>query len=454
MSKWTLISPDALPNSCHAMLIREARFFHDVENRPMLLARLLRRLIKVGHLTVIDATGGRHEFGKTEGEPRATIRLHKKALHTKLFLNPILYLGEAYMDGTLTLEEGTLDEFFKVIGANLELTEPSVVEGIGGICARMVRRLIEYNPVWRAKRNAARHYDLSDTLFSLFLDRDWQYSCAYFEAPNYTLEQAQDAKKRHLASKLMLEPGCKVLDIGSGWGSLALYLAQVADADVTGLTLSEQQHKRSNERAAKAGLADRVRFYLRDYREETGRYDRIVSVGMFEHVGVQHYPAFFGQIRDLLDDDGIALLHSIGRTDGPGMTSPFFRKHIFPGAYAPALSEVLTVIEHNRLHVTDIEILRLHYAETIKEWLRRFRDNRDTIAKIYDERFCRMWEYFLASSEMGFRSYYQMVFQIQLSKRIGTVPMTRDYIYKWERAHTADASLRDRTERSRTVSGA
>jgi cyclopropane-fatty-acyl-phospholipid synthase len=419
----------------------------------MLLARLLRRLIKVGHLTVIDATGDKHEFGKTDGAPRATIRLHEKALHTKLFLNPNLYLGEAYMDGTLTLEDGTLDGFFEVIGANLELTEPGVVEGVGEICARMVRPFIEYNPVWRAKRNAALHYDLSDTFFNLFLDRDRQYSCAYFEAPNYTLEQAQEAKKRHLASKLLLEPGCKVLDIGSGWGGLALYLAQEADADVTGLTLSEEQHKGSNERAAKAGLADRVRFHLRDYRQETGRYDRIISVGMFEHVGVQHYPAFFKKMWELLDDDGIALLHSIGRTDGPGMTTPFIRKYIFPGGYSPALSEVLAVIERSKLYVTDIEILRLHYAETLKEWLRRFRDNRDTIAKIYDERFCRMWEYFLASSEMGFRSWCQIVFQIQLSKRFGTVPIARDYMYLWERAHTADASLLDRTERPRTVSG-
>ncbi len=406
----------------------------------MLLARLFRRLIRVGRLAVIDATGKTHDFGPPDGEPRVTIRLHDKALHHRLFFNPDLYTGEAYVDGTLTIEEGTLEDFMHICCVNLARAEPTPVKRAMDRLRPLVQAITQHNPVGLAGRRVAHHYDLSDTLYGLFLDRDRQYSCAYFDSPNHTIEQAQDAKKRHLAAKLLLEPGCKVLDIGSGWGGLALYLARVADADVTGLTLSEGQHRRSQKRAAEAGLSDRVRFYLRDYREETGTYDRIVSVGMFEHVGVKHYGEFFTKVRNLLTDDGVALLHSIGRTDGPGTTTPWIRKYIFPGGYIPALSEVLPVIERCGLIVTDIEILRLHYAETLKEWLRLFRVNRDKVAQLYDERFFRMWEFYLAGSEMSFRHWGQMVFQIQLSKRLGTVPLTRDYIHEWEQAHVAHAA--------------
>ncbi len=405
----------------------------------MLLARLFRRLTRVGQLTVIDARGKAHDFGPPDGEPSVTIRLHDKALHYKLFFNPDLYTGEAYMDGTLTIEEGTLDEFLHICCVNLASAEPTLVKRAMDRLRPLVQAITQHNPVRLARRHAAHHYDLSDSLYDLFLDSDKQYSCAYFESPNRTLEQAQDAKKRHLAAKLLLKPGCKVLDIGSGRGGLALYLARVADADVTGVTLSEEEHRRSRERAAEAGLSDRARFYLRDYREETGRYDRIVSVGMFEHVGLPYYPAFFGKVRDLLADDGVALIHAIGRCDGPGTTDPWFRKYIFPGGYAPALSEVLPVIERCGLIITDIEILRLHYAETLKEWLRRFRINRHKAAQLYDERFCRMWEFYLASCAMDFRYQPKMVFQIQLAKRLTTVPLTRDYIFEWERAHAGDA---------------
>ncbi len=405
----------------------------------VVLAWLLRRLVKVGRLTVIDATGKTHVFGPTDGQPVVTVRLHDRALHAKLVLRTIFRVGKAYMDGTLTIEEGTLQDLVELYGANIETAEPIWAERVGRCASRVIRPLTQHNPVGRARKHVAHHYDLSDTLYDLFLDRDRQYSCAYFESPNNTLEQAQDAMKRHIAAKLLLKRGCTVLDIGSGWGGLALYLARVAECKVTGVTLSREQASVAERRAAEAGLQDLVRFHLGDYREETGRYDRIVSVGMFEHVGVRHYGEFFGKMRELLAEDGVGLLHSIGRSDEPGTTNPWIRKYIFPGAYCPALSEVLPVIERGGLLVTDIEILRLHYAETLKQWLRRFTANRDRIAKLYDERFCRMWEFYLAGSEMAFRHWNQMVFQIQLAKRLDTVPLTRDYIDEWKQTHPAPA---------------
>ena len=306
---------------------------------------------------------------------------------------------------------------------------------------RLFRGLSQYNPAGAAQCHAAHHYDLSDTLYDLFLDQDRQYSCAYFLSPDDSLEEAQAQKKRHIAAKLLLKPGCRVLDIGSGWGGLALYLASLTGAEVTGITLSEEQVKAARRRAAEAGLSDRVRFHLRDYRDEHGSYDRIVSVGMFEHVGVNHFKTFFRQVKDLLNDDGVALLHSIGRAEGPGITNPWIRKHIFPGGYSPALSEVVPVIEKTGLFVTDIEVLRLHYAETLKEWRRRFNANRTRIAEIHDERFCRMWEFYLAGAEAAFRHNGQIVFQIQLAKRQDAVPLTRDYITDGERALGRESSV-------------
>jgi cyclopropane-fatty-acyl-phospholipid synthase len=300
-----------------------------------------------------------------------------------------------------------------------------------------LRRINQYNPVSRARRNAAHHYDLSDQLYDLFLDQDRQYSCAYFSDRSDSLDTAQLNKKRHIAAKLLIRPGQSVLDIGSGWGGLALYLASECGADVTGLTLSVEQHRVAVRRAAAAGLSDRVRFYLRDYREELGRYDRIVSVGMFEHVGINHYNAFFTRLKSLLAPDGVALLHSIGRMDGPGSTHPWIRKYIFPGGYFPALSEVLPVVEQSRLWVTDVEILRLHYAETLKSWRHRFERNRERLPAIYDERFCRMWEMYLVGSEVAFRRGGCMVFQMQLAKAVDSVPIRRDYMLDWEREHSA-----------------
>jgi cyclopropane-fatty-acyl-phospholipid synthase len=298
-----------------------------------------------------------------------------------------------------------------------------------------LRSLQQWNPISRSRANAAHHYDLSDQLYELFLDPDRQYSCAYFSHDTDDLESAQRNKKRHIASKLMIEPGNKVLDIGCGWGGLALYLARECGADVTGLTLSEEQYKVAQRRAAAAGLAERVRFHLRDYREEKGTYDRIVSVGIIEHVGVPQYRRFFETVRGLLKPSGVMLLHAIGRSDGPGATNPWIRKYIFPGGYSPALSEVLPEIERAGLWVTDIEVLRLHYAETLRAWRQRFMANLDKVRALYDERFCRMWEFYLAASETAFRRSGHMVFQIQLARAVDTVPRTRDYMIDWEREH-------------------
>ena len=403
----------------------------------MLLLRLLRKVVKTGSLTVIDTKGARHNIGEKQGDgsKALAIRLHDPRLEWRLFFRPHLVLGEAYTDGTLTIENGEIYDFLDLVTRNLGHVDRLPFDGFRRTVGRFVRRLWQYNPLSRAGENVRHHYDLSGALYDLFLDRDRQYSCAYFADPKMTLDQAQEAKKQHLAAKLLLKDGQKVLDIGSGWGGMGLYLAQARNVDVTGVTLSTEQHAISQQRASKAGLADRVRFALQDYRELSGTFDRIVSVGMFEHVGLPHYEEYFRKVSDLLADDGVAVLHSIGRMDGPGNTSPWIRRYIFPGGYSPALSEVLPVIERCGLWVTDVEILRLHYAETLRQWRRRFTANRGRIAKLYDERFCRMWEFYLAGSEVTFRNSGHMVFQIQLAKRVDSVPLTRDYIYEWEQRH-------------------
>lgn len=401
----------------------------------MLLASLLSHLIRFGQLEMVDADGRLHRFG-TESEPAARIRLHDRALHWKLALRPRLAIGEAYMDGSLTVEKGTIYDVLSVLMGSVSRTPRSGIfsPAIHGL-DQILRRLQQYNPRRQAEKNVAHHYDLSAALYDLFLDKDRQYSCAYFTSPSDDLETAQAAKKRHIAAKLLLKAGQKVLDIGSGWGGLALYLAQETGAHVTGLTLSQEQLKIANERAAAEGLGDQVHFHLRDYRNELQSYDRIVSVGMFEHVGVVHYDEFFAKIAQLLKEDGVALLHAIGRADGPGNTNPWLRKYIFPGGYSPALSEVIPSIERAQLWITDIEILRLHYADTLAHWRRRFVSHWEHVKSLYDERFCRMWEFYLAACEAGFRVQELMVFQIQLSKKVDAVPRTRDYIYDWERSH-------------------
>jgi cyclopropane-fatty-acyl-phospholipid synthase len=401
----------------------------------MLLSGLLRKFVTAGTLTMIDADGRSHLVQGAEPGPKVTLRIHDKSLPRQLLINPKLRFGEAYMDGRLTIEEGTLYDVLEIMCRGLGALEETPGELRRNRMIRWARHILSFNPIGQSRKNVAHHYDLSDTLYDLFLDKDRQYSCAYFTSDNQSLEIAQENKKLHLASKLLLAPGQKVLDIGSGWGGLGLYLGGLTGADVTGITLSTEQYKVSNERAQKAGLADHVRFHLRDYRNEAGRYDRIVSVGMFEHVGAPHYRAFFAKAKELLADDGVMVLHSIGRMEPPAVTNPWIRKYIFPGGYVPALSEVMKAVEDVGLWVTDVEILRLHYARTLHEWHRRFAANRERIKEIYDERFCRMWEFYLIGCEMSFRYLKQMVFQMQVTRSQDAVPLTRDYMVEFERTH-------------------
>jgi cyclopropane-fatty-acyl-phospholipid synthase len=393
-----------------------------------LLAPILRRVIRHGHLAVVDVKGVTHHFGETD-KPVLTIAMHDTRVATEIALHPQLKFGEAFMDGRFTIEDGAR------IGDLLDLMQRNLGLGVGGghiawlaKAGSIAQRFLTRNSRTRSRQNVAHHYDLSSKLYDLFLDSDKQYSCAFFETPDDTLEQAQTNKKRRLAAKLALKPGMKVLDIGSGWGGLALHLAQTTGADVTGITLSDEQLKIANERARTSPDEARVRFRLEDYRNVQTKFDRIISVGMFEHVGIAHYQTYFDKIASLLTDDGVAVVHTIGRADGPGGTNPWIEKYIFPGGYVPALSEVLPAIERSGLILSDVEILRLHYAYTIAEWRRRFVANWDRAKRVYDERFCRMWEFFLAGSEMAFRHQGQVVFQLQLSKRIDTLPLTRNYM--------------------------
>ena len=396
----------------------------------MLVASLFKRLVRIGSIEVIGPQGQHERFtGATPG-PEVAIRIHDRRADRRILLNPRLAVGEAFMDGTLTIERGSLYDFLDFAAINMQIAEaPPIARVIDG-CRWLWRRLEQLNDPTRARHNVAHHYDLSGKLYELFLDADRQYSCAYFGRPGDELERAQLRKKQHIARKLLLEPGQRVLDIGSGWGGLALTLAQSADVEVLGITLSTEQQAEATRRAEAAGLAHKVRFELLDYRAVEGPFDRIVSVGMFEHVGVPNYQRFFAQVRHLLKPDGVALLHSIGRSDGPGTTNPWIAKYIFPGGYSPALSEVLPAVEAANLFVTDIEILRLHYARTLAAWRARFNANRTQIAEIYDERFCRMWEFYLVGSEIAFRRQGHMVWQMQMAREVDAVPLTRDYVYE------------------------
>ncbi len=409
----------------------------------MLLARVLASVLDEGQLTIIDAAGRPHRLEGTRPGPAVTIRVHTWWTGIRLALRPRLAFGEAYMDGKLSVEQGDIYDLLDLLGRNIAGIESTPLVRFSFALQRTLRMLEQYNPIGRAQRNVAHHYDLNDQLYDFFLDRDRQYSCAYFTTPGESLEQAQIDKKRHIAAKLLLKRGQRVLDIGSGWGGMGLFLSRQFEVDVTGVTLSREQHAVSSRRALEDGIADRVRFKLLDYRQETGRYDRIVSVGMFEHVGAAHYAEYFAKVKDLLADDGVMLLHSIGRMEPPGGTNTWLRKYIFPGGYTPALSEVMAAIEKAGLWVTDVEILRLHYAETIRHWRQRFAASRDKVKHTagYDERFCRMWEFYLAGCEVSFRYMNQMVFQIQIAKRQDAVPLTRDYMVDVERGSAAAPSM-------------
>jgi len=394
-----------------------------------LLRFVMSHFIRRGNLRITSARGRTFRFGDGTGKP-LSVRFVTPAAQRQVLMNPELKLGECYMDGTFVVEDGTIADFLA-----LAMGQPDEAPNWGWplhAARYLKRRIAQFNPRRRARRNVAHHYDLDGRLYSLFLDADRQYSCGYFEVRDQSLDDAQLAKKRHLAAKLLLKPDQRVLDIGCGWGGLALYLAEIAGARVVGVTLSQEQLGIARSRAGEKNLADRVEFRLQDYRDVERGFDRIVSVGMFEHVGVVHYDTFFRKCANALDDGGVMLLHSIGRSEGPGTTNPWIAKYIFPGGYIPALSEVLPAIERAGLLVDDIEILRLHYADTLKAWRDRFLAHREEAERIYDPRFVRMWEFYLASSEMAFREQNMLVFQIQLTKRQGIVPITRDYLAREE----------------------
>jgi cyclopropane-fatty-acyl-phospholipid synthase len=384
----------------------------------------LRGPIKTGRLKVTAPDGSIHVLNGTAEGPEASISIADERLLRRMLVMPDLYLGEAYMEGALRVEEGSLYDVLDFFACNL-------MSRLHDSTATTLPGSFQSNVLGQAKANVAHHYDLNRRLFELFLDRDLQYSCAYFTSQRESLEDAQANKKKRIAAKLLLRPGMRVLDIGSGFGGLALDLARWFDVDVVGLTLSEEQWRVSQDRARAAGLEKRVVFKLLDYREETGRYDRIVSVGMFEHVGQSHYDEFFGKIREVMTDDGVCLLHSIGRMAPPGSNSPWLIKYIFPGGYVPSLSEAFAAMERAGVWITDVEILRLHYAETLRHWHQRFQANRDKVRSLYDERFCRMWEFYLQLCEIGYRRLNWMVFQTQIARRLTTVPLTRTYLARW-----------------------
>ena len=387
------------------------------------------------------ASGRTFTCGDGTGEPLQA-RFLTQSAEWRVLNNPELALGEIYMDGDFVVENGTVAEALAIL-----MNQPDALPRWARpqwMLRYLFRHLSQFNPRRRARNNVAHHYDLDGRLYALFLDGDMQYSCAYFETPDTTLDDAQLAKKRHLAAKLLIRRGHRVLDIGSGWGGLGLYLAGMTGANVTGITLSTEQLQVSNARAAEKNLRS-AKFLLQDYRDVRGPFDRIVSVGMFEHVGVDHYDTFFKRCAELLADDGVIVLHAIGRSSGPDVTSPWIAKYIFPGGYIPALSEVFAAIERAGLLVCDTEILRLHYAETLKAWRERFMARREEAVQLYDERFARMWEFYLAASEMAFRKQNMMNFQIQLAKRQDVVPMTRDYVLHEEaRLRSLEAEYRPR----------
>ena len=396
---------------------------------------LLRNLIQSGFLVVELPDGSIAQAG-TVGERPINIKIHNEKALRRLCLHPDMALGECYMNEELTIENDDLHGFLELMVRNDSRTHHLLSRRIALVVRKVMRAVAQFNPGGRARRNVAHHYDLSDELYELFLDADLQYSCAYFKSPDDSLDLAQQQKKAHIAQKLLLKPGMRVLDIGSGWGGLGLTLARDHGCNVEGITLATNQHRVSNRRAVNEGLASQVRFSLLDYREMNQKFDRIVSVGMFEHVGTPHYPRYFRKLKELLNDDGVALLHTIGRAGPPGATNPWIAKYIFPGGYIPALSETMAVIEKTGLRVTDVEVWRLHYADTLAHWYLRFMNNFDRAQEIYDERFCRMWRFYLVACEMVFRHGQQVVFQIQITKRQDAVPLTRDYVYQQPKTNT------------------
>ncbi len=400
-----------------------------------LIGRFIDQLLPVGSITVIEPNGHKGTYGPGGGQ-QVTVRLHDRRVGLEIFRNPRLKFGELYMDGRVTIEDGTiLDLLELVVGA--KPWEQGKRKALGKGKSKWLKRFFRRNDPTQSKRNVAHHYDIGNELYALFLDKDWQYSCAYYTDPSNSLEQAQEDKKAHIAAKLYLKPGQRVLDIGCGWGGMALYLNRVADVDVLGITLSEEQLKIARQRAEDAGVSDRVKFELIDYRLLEGRFDRIVSVGMFEHVGAKHYDEFYAKCRELLTDDGVMLLHTIGKLGGAGQPDPFTDKWIFPGYHLPSAAQMCSSSEKSKMIVGDLETLRLHYAYTLREWLKRFTAAHDEVVKLYDERFFRMWEFYLAGGIVMFESGAACNYQIQYIRDRRAVPITRDYMGEAEARYRA-----------------
>ncbi len=392
-----------------------------------LIERLISAIVVEGSLVLTLPSGRTIVSGDGAPEIRATI--HDEAILKRIIRNPDLGVGEGYMDGRLTIEGDDLRGFLGLVLRNMREGNVHWLQNLQVRVGRRLRPITQVNSAITARKNVAHHYDLSSELYDIFLDEDRQYSCAYFDREDDDLDTAQEKKKRHIARKLLIEPGMRVLDIGCGWGGMALTLARDFGAEVVGVTLSEEQHRIATRRAAEAGLSDRIDIRIQDYRDITETFDRIVSVGMFEHVGQPQYDTYFAKCHDLLNRDGVALVHTIGRANPPGITSQFIDKYIFPGGYLPALSEMAAAFERQHLFLTDLEVWRLHYAKTLRAWADRFEAGIDTARALYDERFCRMWRYYLTASEMSFIHGHQVVFQAQLARRNDAVPITRDYLY-------------------------
>jgi len=411
------------------------RFPTDLRHRwrMWLLNRLLRRAISRGALEVKDWNGVVRRYGEAGAKP-VRISLKDAATARKIGANPALGAGEAFMDGRLIIESGDIVELLDIVSGNLRWDRDNALRVGLWHQARLAARWGELNERRRAQRNVAHHYDLDDRLYDLFLDEERQYSCGYFRDGNdgedSDLDQAQRDKLDHIVGKLCLKQGMRVLDIGCGWGGLARHIHKLSGADVLGVTLSKEQLAYARRRAQELGIAEKVRYELIDFRDVTGTFDRIVSVGMFEHVGRPNYPAYFDKVASLLAPDGVAMIHTIGRVGGPGSTDPWTRKYIFPGGYTPALSEIAPHIERAWLWTTDIEVWRLHYMKTLEHWLKRCRARKAEIVELYDERFFRMWEFYLAGAIMAFRHDDHAVFQIQVARQRDSAPLTRDYLCK------------------------
>ena len=394
-----------------------------------ILTSALETFVVQGNITIKFPDGNIKQIGQ-RGKAGVAISLLEKELPKKLIFNPDLALGEAYTNGTLVIENDDLFGLLKILANNGKTQQNHWLSKLVKLRQNAFRRFFQRNRILGAKANVAHHYDLSPELYAMFLDRDKNYSCAYFLSDKDTLEEAQQNKKRHIAKKLMIKSNMKVLDIGCGWGGMSLTLAREYDAEVLGITLSKEQKLLCEQRALEEGLSHKVKFELMDYREDVGRFDRVVSIGMFEHVGIPNYNKFWKEVFKKLSDDGIGLIHTIGRVTPPGGTNPWIKKYIFPGGYIPAMSEVMESVEQNDLYVTDVEVLRLHYAKTLNRWHENFRKNENKIEKLYDDKFCRMWRYYLTASEISFRYYQHVVFQFQISKKLESLPLSRDYIYE------------------------